>query len=95
MTFTFGPYVERCFRRSLRYRTAAVATAAVGAGASGCLYVLSLRGAVQTVPQRSCLISCVSLGLAAVLLAVDMWLSVLAHRRGEQEEKAQEPPAEE
>jgi len=92
VTFTFRPYVEKCFRRSLRYRATAVATAAAGAGAFGFLYILSLRGAVE-VPGRSCLISCISLGLAAVLLGVDTWLSVVAHRREELGGTRQEPPA--
>ncbi|MGQ9523811.1 MAG: hypothetical protein ACUVTZ_03125 [Armatimonadota bacterium] len=95
MVFTFGPYVEKCFRRSLGHRAAAVATAGVGAVVFGFLYLLSLHGIVRMFSEQTCLISCISLGLAAVLLGVDTWLSLLAHRTGEQPNEVKQRRTEE
>lgn len=84
MTFTHKPYVEACFRRSLKYRFVALLTAVAGSLLFAALWFASERFGVQILPQRSCIMACVCLGLAAVVLFVDILLSVSAHGKDEQ-----------
>lgn len=84
MTFTYKPYVEACFRRSLKYRLVALLTATAGSLLFAALWFASERFGVQVLSKRSCAMASVCLGLAAVALLVDILLSIFAHGREEQ-----------
>jgi len=83
MSFTFGPYVEACYRRSLKYRAIALAVAAGSALLFGALYVVWLVAGVQVLPAPTMLISALSLAVVAVALALDIAASRSEHRRGD------------